>query len=767
MVLLTPKFFRRLTSFVVILLLPMAWDSSAFVLHNFGLALTFLGGVWLFQRVRHPSKIALPWVVAPMAIYVLFQFVSVTFAPMPVYSLRAALTKLAILLLFIFIVDSFEWGWDESTWLDAFHAIVALVIVLELGLAILWLLRWILLDNALWVLPPIRYTAPGVLLSNANSLSAFLNLGIPLIIAKLLREKSTYRRYLWSIFLFFIFVVSYLSASRSGWLSLVAGLVAMFGILWWYRQQKTARDILWALGFLLLGMGLAIQQLFFNGKAPLNSARGDIWRGAWMLFLESPIWGHGIKSFGPLYAQLSQLPPGFPAPYGHNIILQILVESGIIGLGVVIAGLWIAWFNLRRSTLFRPDEKEMLVKRAAFVGVIFVFGVHQLGDYILWNPLYVASGLLLMVIFLKYNRGQWFILSSRMGKLFLGIGLVAFLSMNLWAEGGDYHYWEGLNAARGEDWASAQDKICAAAEAFPQKTHFAFECALVSAQLDDTTAIENTIALQSNALQQDPYWAVHQANFAVTLWQTGAINLAREAMAKTVASAPNNSMFALNLGWMAEQSGDNALAKTGYSQALDLSPSYAHDVFFSQTALRQNIVDAADIPTDPLDEGWQALDAKDFSAAKLVFDTALKDAPQNASIWAGLALAKQGLNLPQAETDLKTAQFISPTAWQVVIASAEFAKNAGDNQNAADILFQYFEQQKDIEKNSMMYYSAPYYFGAYHQPMLSFDLAPQLVRPLLPMPVADEFRWLADFYRQNGDSSRASSIDTWLSELYQ
>lgn len=59
----------------------------------------------------------------------------------------------------------------------------------------------------------------------------------------------------------------------------------------------------------------------FNTTADFSNGREELYKMAWEMFINSPIYGHGIG----YYYKMTQL------SYPHNIILQLLIEFGLIG----------------------------------------------------------------------------------------------------------------------------------------------------------------------------------------------------------------------------------------------------------------------------------------------------------------------------------------------------------------------------------------------------------------------------------------------------
>ena len=78
-----------------------------------------------------------------------------------------------------------------------------------------------------------------------------------------------------------------------------------------------------------------------------DSARSELFNLAWKSFRTSPIVGHGI---GSVFYEV-----GF---YSHNLIMDLLVETGIVGLLVVFSFMWKAYrYSLKRVY---NDKSEMI-----------------------------------------------------------------------------------------------------------------------------------------------------------------------------------------------------------------------------------------------------------------------------------------------------------------------------------------------------------------------------------------------------------------------
>jgi O-antigen ligase len=66
--------------------------------------------------------------------------------------------------------------------------------------------------------------------------------------------------------------------------------------------------------------------------------RLGLWESAWGLFLKNPFLGTGLGTFGETY-QMAGLDPSTGSRYAHHLLLQLLVETGLVGTGLFLAAL--------------------------------------------------------------------------------------------------------------------------------------------------------------------------------------------------------------------------------------------------------------------------------------------------------------------------------------------------------------------------------------------------------------------------------------------
>jgi O-antigen ligase len=181
-----------------------------------------------------------------------------------------------------------------------------------------------------------------------------------------------------------------LSGSRAGVLSLLAGgAVLGFGAVSCRRSRVSRVAVSLTILAALLGVCAlfavpALQARFTN----LSTVRERLgyWEIAWTLFAASPLTGEGVGSFVTWYPSL-RLPGQGEAQLAHSLPLQLMAETGLIGLSLFVLPLALTvWIS--RQGLPGPGW--------AFGAVLTAIGVNSLvGHSIYYRELWVdAMGVL-------------------------------------------------------------------------------------------------------------------------------------------------------------------------------------------------------------------------------------------------------------------------------------------------------------------------------------------------------------------------------------
>ena len=121
------------------------------------------------------------------------------------------------------------------------------------------------------------------------------------------------------------------------------------------------------------------------------SGRAQIWRAATCMIARHPINGVGTRNFREEYPACNPSPetrPAWgdgPAHHAHQIVLEILAETGVIGLLMWLAGAALAWRAWRYAT---PEARERARPAMLALGVtVFPFNTHLAFYSTFWGGL--------------------------------------------------------------------------------------------------------------------------------------------------------------------------------------------------------------------------------------------------------------------------------------------------------------------------------------------------------------------------------------------
>lgn len=142
-----------------------------------------------------------------------------------------------------------------------------------------------------------------------------------------------------------------LTASRGGILSAGIGIFVFLGGLVLYKRRRIRRTLVFA-GIVLLG-GLVL--LSFSGREVLTrlgqssddlSGRGQVWETTRGAIAERPWLGTGLGTFADVAIRKrseNRSPHASPYLYAHNGYLEMILEGGFIGFGLIMGALvWLA-----------------------------------------------------------------------------------------------------------------------------------------------------------------------------------------------------------------------------------------------------------------------------------------------------------------------------------------------------------------------------------------------------------------------------------------
>lgn len=233
-----------------------------------------------------------------------------------------------------------------------------------------------------------------------------------------------------------------------------------------------------------------------------------IFEAAFRIWLSAPLLGVGIGGF--TWAHYATPTPWSgtvttrPEAYAHDVVLQLLAETGLIGAGLFVAAM-LLWL---RASLRRP-EAGATPWHAWAVGVVSVELVHSLVEF----PLWYAHFLGLTAVLMGFADRRAFELQSRLLSRGLPLGAAAIGAVLLWTTVHAHYtltFWQNVPSE-----ARADPAVRAAEE----QSIGSLRRSLLGPQVEVLAAsvmpvsnedLDNRIAFAGRAMRYWPYKAIVQ-----------------------------------------------------------------------------------------------------------------------------------------------------------------------------------------------------------------------------------------------------------------
>lgn len=183
----------------------------------------------------------------------------------------------------------------------------------------------------------------------------------------------------WAVAFALIMGAVMISGMRAGWLAMIM-VMAVYAILMLRRENQELRRatlVIPALAIMIIAVSYAMSPLFQQRVASTlaiaqgteqaldkaSSLRVPIFKTGWRMYLAHPVNGVGVRAFPVAY--LDYADPDDPhvrgfkgeqgATHAHNVVLEVMADTGTVGLLGLLAGFCLAW---RRWRAMNPDEKQ-------------------------------------------------------------------------------------------------------------------------------------------------------------------------------------------------------------------------------------------------------------------------------------------------------------------------------------------------------------------------------------------------------------------------
>ncbi len=230
-------------------------------------------------------------------------------------------------------------------------------------------------------------------LANPNVLGEYLILALPIIALVIINyTKTAWQKIVYTGVFGATFLCLILTQSRGCWIGFMASALIF---ITYYRSS------LWkVIPFVLLLLPFVIPETMINRFLSVGdmsdsstSYRVYIWFGT--LNMLKDYWicgiGQGEAAFRNIYPEYSY--HGIVAPHSHNLYLQLIVESGIVALGVFIASMLIFFKDMIN---LQQKNRHFGIVASALMSGVAAFLVQSMFDYTFYN--YRVMAIFFMVI---------------------------------------------------------------------------------------------------------------------------------------------------------------------------------------------------------------------------------------------------------------------------------------------------------------------------------------------------------------------------------
>lgn len=130
---------------------------------------------------------------------------------------------------------------------------------------------------------------------------------------------------------------------------------------------------------LMRGVGLQ------NNQDDLSNGRIHFWQVAWRIFLDYPILGSGLDSFGTVFTRYDTWNGYYRVEQAHNDYLQILADAGVVGFACVAAFIYLLFKQSFEVITKANDSFQQNVAVGALAGCLGIL-IHSFFDFPLRIP---------------------------------------------------------------------------------------------------------------------------------------------------------------------------------------------------------------------------------------------------------------------------------------------------------------------------------------------------------------------------------------------
>lgn len=330
--------------------------------------------------------------------YIGISVLSSIFSISPAYSFTA-LVRLSIAYLLYDIFFRYSHAGDTQTFMKWLAVFTVVSIILSMGL---------LLNSNFIFISSMNLLYPTY---GHNHLANILLFALPTFFHTLISDKS--RK---NFILFIIFSIGLLATFSRGAL-FIAGMYILFQTgIFWKKLKFQYRLALAILGFAFIQSLLVFSYISKNPTHTANDtsifrlaaktslkldSRIEYWGQAVSGFFRSPLVGNGPGTFFLISKQYQKVPKNY-SWFAHNLPLETLAETGLIGFLILFTFIGLLVLSHRKNALFSQEKTQAESARTVIFHGIVLTIMYSLIEFnlnylLLWMLFWTATGLIFPV----------------------------------------------------------------------------------------------------------------------------------------------------------------------------------------------------------------------------------------------------------------------------------------------------------------------------------------------------------------------------------
>ena len=451
----------------------------------------------------------------------------------------------------------------------------------------------ILQHLGIYIIPSLTADRTTSLFGNPNFLAAYLLMAFPLGLTLYFSEKKN----IFGVISLIIILGLFFTKTRATFL----GLLVQIPFLLFLIRKKIDKKRLLVFLFLLLVFFITFGKpiIWRLGSTPKDIARIGLWKGAFSVFCQHPLFGTGPEALSPAFVK--NMPPEFIKHYkgayiladkAHNEFLDIAATRGIFALLIWLLIL-LAIFRTGFS-VFGKDKPFVSALLAGILGYL-VQAQFNLSLFSVTHLVWIMMGLVIGV------ASKRRVIKIRHSKTLLILSILAFLVIFYHITRfyfGDIYFHQAKLFSTSGDRDSATKFFQKAVKANPYEREYVKEYLqflldtgqkerveelgkkaiwlmtdesrlyYLLGQSTENRSIDEAIWFYKEAIRLNPFWADPHNNLGILYINKGNFPLAKEGFIKAVHLNPDSLSYKENLGNLYVQMGYEAYKNGEFKEAI-------------------------------------------------------------------------------------------------------------------------------------------------------------------------------------------------------